>query len=145
MLTDSLRAALLRLHGYRVDVVEFIDSAHTPRNLMLRARRTGAAPTDVDRWWQAYLRRFDIEHTFRFAKQTLGWTAPKIRSPQAADRWTWLLLAAHTQLRLARPLVADLRRPWERPAPPGKLRDEGSEAESWSQMMRSSPSELQGK
>jgi SAM-dependent methyltransferase len=46
VLTDSLRAALLRLHGYRVDVVEFIDSAHTPRNLMLRARRTGARPTD---------------------------------------------------------------------------------------------------
>ncbi|GAA1600415.1 class I SAM-dependent methyltransferase [Actinoplanes couchii] len=45
VLTDSLRAALLRLNGYRVDVVEFIDSAHTPRNLMLRARRTGAAPT----------------------------------------------------------------------------------------------------
>jgi SAM-dependent methyltransferase len=46
VLTDSLRAALLRLHGYRVDVVEFIDSAHTPRNLMLRARRTGARPTE---------------------------------------------------------------------------------------------------
>jgi SAM-dependent methyltransferase len=45
VLTDSLRAALLRLHGYRVDVVEFVDSAHTPRNLLLRARRTGAAPT----------------------------------------------------------------------------------------------------
>ncbi|MFC7530546.1 class I SAM-dependent methyltransferase [Actinoplanes sp. GCM10030250] len=49
VLTDSLRAALLRLHGYRVDVVEFIDSAHTPRNLLLRARRTGAAPTDAQR------------------------------------------------------------------------------------------------
>ncbi len=49
VLTDSLRAALLRLHGYRVDVVEFIDSAHTPRNLMLRARRTGAAPTPEQR------------------------------------------------------------------------------------------------
>ncbi|GGN46986.1 SAM-dependent methyltransferase [Actinoplanes campanulatus] len=49
VLTDSLRAALLRLRGYRVEVVEFIDSAHTPRNLMLRARRTGAAPTDEQR------------------------------------------------------------------------------------------------
>jgi SAM-dependent methyltransferase len=49
VLTDSLRAALLRLHGYRVEVVEFIDSAHTPRNLMLRARRTGAAPTPDQR------------------------------------------------------------------------------------------------
>jgi Methyltransferase domain len=49
VLTDSLRAALLRLHGYRVDVVEFVDSAHTPRNLLLRARRTGAAPTGGQR------------------------------------------------------------------------------------------------
>ncbi|WP_203681461.1 class I SAM-dependent methyltransferase, partial [Actinoplanes siamensis] len=49
VLTDSLRAGLLRLNGYKVDVVEFIDSAHTPRNLMLRARRTGAAPTAEQR------------------------------------------------------------------------------------------------
>ncbi|HLL68341.1 MAG TPA: SAM-dependent methyltransferase [Micromonosporaceae bacterium] len=49
VLTDSLRAGLLRLHGYRVDVVEFVDSAHTPRNLLLRARRTGAAPTEEHR------------------------------------------------------------------------------------------------
>ena len=27
-------------------------------------------------------------------KQTLGWTAPKLRSPEAADRWTWLIIAA---------------------------------------------------
>jgi SAM-dependent methyltransferase len=49
VLTDALRAALLRLHGYRVDVVEFVDSAHTPRNLLLRARRTGAASTAEQR------------------------------------------------------------------------------------------------
>ena len=49
VLTDTLRAALLRLAGYRVDVVEFVDSQHTPRNLLLRATRTGAAPTDAHR------------------------------------------------------------------------------------------------
>jgi hypothetical protein len=49
VLTDALRAALLRLHGYRVEVVEFVDSAHTPRNLLLRARHTGAPPTPVQR------------------------------------------------------------------------------------------------
>lgn len=43
VLTDALRASLLRLHGYRVDVVEFVDSKHTPRNTLLRATRTGAA------------------------------------------------------------------------------------------------------
>ena len=61
------------------------------------------------------------ERTFRLFKQVLGWTAPKIRDPAAADRWTWLIIAVYAQLRLARPLAADLRRPWERPAPPGRL------------------------
>ncbi|MBN1172731.1 MAG: SAM-dependent methyltransferase [Micromonosporaceae bacterium] len=41
VLTDAMRAALLRSHGYRVEVVEFVDSAHTPRNVLLRARGTG--------------------------------------------------------------------------------------------------------
>ena len=43
-LTDALRAALLRLHGYSVDVVEFIEAKHTPRNTLIRARRTGLPP-----------------------------------------------------------------------------------------------------
>jgi len=82
---------------------------------------TGAQPPDTDRLWQTFLRRFDLEHTFRFFKQILGWTAPKIRDPAAADRWTWLIITCHTQLRLARHLTNDLRRPWERPATPGRL------------------------
>jgi SAM-dependent methyltransferase len=42
VLTDALRAALLRCHGYRVEVVEFVESRHTPRNLLLRASYPGA-------------------------------------------------------------------------------------------------------
>jgi hypothetical protein len=53
----------------------------------------GATVSDVDRCWQSFLRRFDLEHTFRLVKQTLGWTVPRIRTPQAADRWTWLVSA----------------------------------------------------
>jgi SAM-dependent methyltransferase len=45
VLTDTMRAELLRLLGYRVEVVEFVDSRHTPRNALLRAVRTAAAPT----------------------------------------------------------------------------------------------------
>jgi SAM-dependent methyltransferase len=45
VLTDTLRAAVLRQVGYRVEVVQFVDSQHTPRNLLLRAARTGAKPT----------------------------------------------------------------------------------------------------
>ncbi|MBZ5740554.1 class I SAM-dependent methyltransferase [Nocardioides mangrovi] len=41
-LTDALRASLMRQQGYKVDVVQFVESQHTPRNTMLRATRTGA-------------------------------------------------------------------------------------------------------
>lgn len=71
--------------------------------------------------WRAYLRRFDIEHTFRFAKNTLGWTTPSVATPDQADRWTWLTIAAYTQLRLARTHIDDLRLPWERPRPAEQL------------------------
>ena len=92
-----------------------------PKPVWLWCPATGAPPADVDRLWQAFLRRFDLEHTFRLYKQVPGWTAPKLRDPQAADRWTWIIIACHAQLRLARLLAADLRLPWERPAPPGRL------------------------
>jgi SAM-dependent methyltransferase len=49
VLTDSLRASLLRLNGYKVDVVEFIDSAHTPRNQLLRSRRADTPATEAQR------------------------------------------------------------------------------------------------
>ncbi|MBO0870048.1 MAG: SAM-dependent methyltransferase [Micromonosporaceae bacterium] len=45
VLTDGLRAALLRLYGYQTDVVEFVESRHTPRNVLLRARLGAGAPT----------------------------------------------------------------------------------------------------
>ena len=41
-LTDAVRAALLRRQGYRVDVMQFVESKHTPRNTLLRGIRTGA-------------------------------------------------------------------------------------------------------
>jgi DDE superfamily endonuclease len=101
--------------------VDHLPGDRDPKPVWLWSSRTGAPPAEVDRLWQAFLRRFDLEHTFRLFKQVLGWTTPKIRNPQAADRWTWLIITCHAQLRLARPLASDLRLPWERPAPPGRL------------------------
>ncbi len=48
-------------------------------------------------------------------RDVLNWTVPRVRHPQQADRWIWLVVLAYTQLRLARPLVADHRLPWEKP------------------------------
>jgi hypothetical protein len=77
----------------------------------------GPGELDLDLAWRAYVRRFDLEHTVRFAKQTLGWTTPRPRHPEQADRWTWLVLSAYAQLRLARQAAGDQRLPWERPRP----------------------------
>lgn len=96
-----------------------VDVEHLPKPTA-RANKTlwlwwsGPDRPDLDLCWRAYLRRFDIEHSFRFAKNTLGWTTPSVTTPEQADRWTWLIVAALTQLRLARQLVDDQRLPWER-------------------------------
>jgi hypothetical protein len=95
--------------------VQRLPGDRNPKPLWLWYSRPNVQQSDVDRLWRAFLRRFDLEHTFRFLKQTLGWTRPRIRTPEQGERWTWLIVAAHTQLRLARHLTQDLRRPWERP------------------------------
>ena len=67
-LTDALRAGVLRLLGYRVDVIEFVESQHTPRNTLLRATRTGAAPSaavreeyeDLVRTWNVHPRLAEL-------------------------------------------------------------------------------------
>ena len=41
LMTDSLRAELLRISGYRTDIIEFVSVDHTPRNLLIRAVKTG--------------------------------------------------------------------------------------------------------
>lgn len=49
LITDSLRAEYLESCGYKVDVMEFIDMSHTPKNILLRAikkRSSGATGTD---------------------------------------------------------------------------------------------------
>lgn len=49
VITDAIRAGILREHGYRVDVIEFVSAEHTPRNVMIRAVHTGSSATDDDR------------------------------------------------------------------------------------------------
>ncbi|MFJ1709836.1 NF041680 family putative transposase [Kitasatospora sp. NPDC088346] len=109
-------------HGTLVRLkVEHLPGEREAKPLWLWSSATDIDTAHLDRIWRTFLRRFDLEHTFRLLKGTLGWTAPHFRAPDAADLWTWLVIVAHTQLRLARPLAADLRRPWERPLPAVKL------------------------
>ncbi len=45
LLTDAIRADVLEDMGYKVDLIEFIDFEHSPKNIMIRARRTGRKGT----------------------------------------------------------------------------------------------------
>ena len=55
---------------------------------------------------------------YQFCKQALNWTTPRVRHPEQADRWTWLVLLGYTQLRLARRAIDDRHLPRERPQRP---------------------------
>jgi len=101
--------------------VDHLPHEREPKPVWLWTSRPDADAAEADLCWQAFLRRFDLEHTFRFLKQALGWTRPKLREPAAADRWTWLVIAAFAQLHLARGLAADHRLPWHQPCRPGRL------------------------
>ena len=105
-----VEGTLIRLH------VDHLPGDRSPEPLWLWS--SPGTSSAANRAWQAFLRRFDIEHMFRFFKQVLGWTRPKLRDPAAADRWTWLILACYAQLRLARHLAADIRLPWQQPCRP---------------------------
>ena len=65
-----IRLQVNRLPGYR-----------HPKPAWLWSSATGIAPGQVNRLWQAFLRRFDLEYTFRLFKQVLGWTAPETPPP----------------------------------------------------------------
>jgi hypothetical protein len=84
----------------------------------------GPAEADAglaDLLWKAYLRRFDQEHFHRFGKVYLGLAAARLASAASTGRWTALIIAAYTQLRLASALVDDLRRPWHKKPGPGQV------------------------
>jgi hypothetical protein len=111
-----VRGTILRVQVERVPA-----RTRPPKVLWLWWAGPEELQLDLDLAWRAYVRRFDLEHTVRFAKQTLGWTIPRPRTPEQADRWTWLILAGYTQLRLARQVATDTRLPWERPRPQPRL------------------------
>ena len=113
------RPPVIRCHLVRVTVTRLPNGRKVPGPLWLWW--AGPGTPDLDLLWRAYLHRFDIEHTYRLAKHTLGWNKAALRHPGQVSRWTWLIIAAVTQLRLARPLAEDHRQRWERARKPGRL------------------------
>lgn len=74
----------------------------------------GAAPPPLSDWWRLYLRRFAADHWYRFAKQRLYWTRPRLKTPEQAERWSDLMPVLTWELWLARTIVADKPLPWQK-------------------------------
>lgn len=125
-----------RLHTQAVPTVALtvlrVTVAHLPRRpeppAPLWLVWSGATlPDDLRVVWHWYQRRFAIEHVFRFLKQGLGWTTPRVRAPATAERWTWLVATVLWGLWLGRAEVTAPHLPWEHPASttpssPGRVR-----------------------
>ncbi len=60
-----------------------------------------------------YCLRFGQEHGYRFGKQALLWTEPRLQTPAQFDLWTHIVAIAHNQLVIARDFIPALLRPWE--------------------------------
>ena len=69
------RAPVVRGTVVLVEVGKLPRQTRKPKALAVVER--GGQCRDLDLLWKAYCRRFDLEHTIRFLKQTLGWTAPR--------------------------------------------------------------------
>lgn len=68
----------------------------------------------LDEVWQVYLRRFAVDHWYRFAKQRLHWTLPKLSTPKQCERWSDLMPLMSWELWLARDIVVDNPLPWQK-------------------------------
>jgi hypothetical protein len=70
LLTDAFRALLLRLHGYKTDVLQFVDPSNTPKNLMIRAVKTEVpAPAT---FWEEYEAMKAFWQVTPYLEQKLG-------------------------------------------------------------------------
>lgn len=77
----------------------------------------GLEPPALSTLWQQYLRRFAIDHWYRFAKQRLHWTLPQLATPESSQRWSDLMPLLTWQLWLARLEVQDSPLPWQKSSP----------------------------
>ena len=68
----------------------------------------------IEEVWRLYLRRFTIDHWYRFLKQRLHWTVPKLSTPKQCERWSDLMPLMTWELWLARDIVTDNPLPWQK-------------------------------
>lgn len=82
-----------------------------PKSLWLAWRGPALPPEEL---WRCYQQRSSVEASFRFRKQYLAWTLPRLQTTRACERWTNLVTMAQWTLYLSRNVVRDCPQPWQR-------------------------------
>jgi hypothetical protein len=75
--TDSIRAQLLDIMGYRTQLLEFIDMEHTPKNIMIRAIKTKRQISEQQQLWQRYVTFRDFLHVSPYLEKACIDLLPK--------------------------------------------------------------------
>lgn len=116
-----------RLQVRQWDILHLRQAADDPFTLLLVERLDvpdskplwliwiGKDKPNLSKVWQKYLRRFAIEHWYRFLRQRLHWTTPQLSTPEQSACWSDLMPLMTWQLWLARDLVQDCPLPWQKP------------------------------
>ena len=107
----------------RIERVQTRGSRRQPKVLWLAW--LGQTPPPLAEWWKLYLRRYAVDHWYRFCKQQLHWTLPRLKTPEQADVWSDLMPLLTWQLWLARQVAQDKPWPWQKPQTvltPGRVR-----------------------
>ncbi|MFH7024186.1 MAG: NF041680 family putative transposase [Heteroscytonema crispum UTEX LB 1556] len=102
-------------HPMSIILVERLRKDDSPRvNKPMWLAFVGEQMPPLAELWKLYLRRFAVDHWYRFIKQRLHWTLLKLSTPQQCDRWSDLMPIITWQLWLARDIVSDNPLPWQK-------------------------------
>ncbi len=96
----------------RIERVNARGTRREPRVLWVAWDGGEEAPS-LARDWRHYLRRFAVDHWYRFAKQRLHWTRPQLATPERGQTWSNLMVPMSWQLFLARGVLEDKPLPWQ--------------------------------
>jgi hypothetical protein len=100
---------------FRVACIERLESKGSRRlPKLIWVAWIGDEPPEDTTWWKRYLRRYAVDHWYRFAKQRLHWTLPMFSTPEQGERWSDLMPLITWQLWLARPIGVDKPLPWQK-------------------------------
>lgn len=103
-------------HPMQLILVERLNESGTRTHRPLWLIWTGEAMPELDTIWALYLRRFCIEHWYRFIKQRLHWCLPHLGSVEQTEAWSHLMPLMTWQLWLARKQIQDNPLPWQKPS-----------------------------